>query len=69
MSTAKIVPESQADITIDATGIKIARKVKENVFEKYRGTGNGLPEVDGTIDDIVRYMRELRGHDEIDALM
>jgi AbrB family looped-hinge helix DNA binding protein len=50
-------------------GVKISRQSDENVFEKYRGIGNGLPELDGGIDEIVRYMRESRGHDEIDDLI
>lgn len=47
-------------------GIVIVRQNEENRFEKYRGIGNGIPELDGDIDSIVRYMRELRGHDELD---
>jgi antitoxin PrlF len=50
-------------------GIKIVRQSEENVFEQFRGIGNGIPELDGGIDGIVRYFRELRGHDEIDDLI
>jgi antitoxin PrlF len=50
-------------------GIKVVRHADQSVFEKYRGTGNGLPELDGTLEEIVRYMREFRGHDEIDDLI
>jgi antitoxin PrlF len=50
-------------------GIKIVRQSEENVFEKFRGIGNGVPELDGGIDEIVRYFRELRGHDEVDDLI
>jgi antitoxin PrlF len=39
---------------------------KENVFEKWRGIGTGfLIEGEGR-DAIVRYFREMRGHDDLD---
>jgi antitoxin PrlF len=47
-------------------GIVVVRQIEENPFEKFRGIGNGIPELDGDIESIVRYMRELRGHDELD---
>jgi antitoxin PrlF len=50
-------------------GVKIVRHRNEDVFEKYRGPGHGLPEIHGSIDEIVRYMREFRGQDEVDDLI
>jgi antitoxin PrlF len=50
-------------------GIKIVRQSQENVFEKYRGIGNGIPELDGGRKEIIRNMREMRGHDEVDDLI
>jgi AbrB family looped-hinge helix DNA binding protein len=50
-------------------GIKVVRQGEENRFEQFRGIGNGIPELDGGIDEIVRYMREMRGHDEVDDLI
>lgn len=54
--------------TVD--GVTVARQNDEDLFEKMRGIGTGIPELDnGTIDDIVRWVREARGHDEIDDLI
>jgi antitoxin PrlF len=50
-------------------GVKIVRQSEEDIFEKFRGVGNGIPELDGDIDGIVRYFREMRGHDEVDDLI
>jgi AbrB family looped-hinge helix DNA binding protein len=51
-------------------GIKVLRQIDENIFEKMRGIGTGIPELDnGSIDDIVRWFREARGHDEVDDLI
>jgi len=47
-------------------GVKIVRQVEDNPFERMRGIGNGIPELDGSVESIVKYMRELRGHDEYD---
>ena len=50
-------------------GIRLVQQREESPFEKFRGIGNGIPELDGDIDSIVRYFRELRGHDEVDDLI
>jgi hypothetical protein len=35
-----------------------------------RGIGTGIPQLDnGSIEDIVRWFREARGHDEVDDLI
>lgn len=47
-------------------GVRLVRQVDEDRFERMRGIGVGIPEMDETIDGIVRYFRELRGHDEVD---
>lgn len=49
-----------------ADGIRIVRQDDADRFEHMRGIGNGIPELEESIEGIVRYMRELRGHDEID---
>ena len=60
----RLVFESTSD------GVKVVRQIDENVFEKMRGIGTGIPELDhGSIDDIVRWFREARGHDEVDDLL
>jgi len=51
---------------LTADGIKVVRQPDPSVFEKFRGIGNGIPELDGDMESIVRYMREMRGHDEVD---
>ena len=50
-------------------GFKVVRQQKENPFEKMRGIGNFLPEGYHGRDGIIRYFRELRGHDAIDDLI
>jgi antitoxin PrlF len=50
-------------------GVKVLRQSEENIFEKFRGIGNGLPEGYHGREGIIRYFRELRGHDEIDDLI
>jgi AbrB family looped-hinge helix DNA binding protein len=50
-------------------GVKILRHNEENIFEKFRGIGNGISELDGGREAIIRYVREMRGHDEIDDLI
>jgi antitoxin PrlF len=50
-------------------GVKIFRHYDVNVFEQFRGIGNGIPELDGGREAIIRYVREMRGHDEIDDLI
>lgn len=47
----------------------VVRKVDEGISEIAEGTGSWLPpEYEGR-DGIIRYFRELRGHDEIDELI
>jgi len=50
-------------------GINIVCKPEENAFEKMRGIGNWLPEGYHGREGIIRYFRELRGHDEYDDLV
>ena len=52
-----------------AAGEMFIRKADEFPFNRFRGIGNGVPELDGDIDSIVRYFREMRGHDEVDDLI
>ena len=59
----KVIFEQTAD------GIKVVRQSEENPFEKFRGIGNGLPPDYHGREGIIRYFRELRGHDEVDDLI
>jgi AbrB family looped-hinge helix DNA binding protein len=47
-------------------GFRLVRDDDENVFEKWRGIGTGFPIEGEGIVAIVRYFREMRGHDEFD---
>jgi AbrB family looped-hinge helix DNA binding protein len=48
-------------------GFRLVREEEEeNVFEKWRGIGTGFPIEGEGIEAIVRYFREMRGHDEFD---
>jgi AbrB family looped-hinge helix DNA binding protein len=50
-----------------AEGTTLVRKADEFPFDRFRGKGTGVPELDnGSIDEIVRWFREIRGHDEVD---
>jgi len=50
-------------------GVKIVRQADENTFEQTRGIGNWLPPGYEGREGIIRYFREIRGHDEIDDLI
>ena len=50
-------------------GIKVVRQRDENRFENYRRIGNGIPELDGSREEMVPYMRKMRGYDEHDDLI
>lgn len=47
-------------------GLIVTRHVEDNQFEAQRGIGNGLPDEFQSLEEIVRYVREMRGWDEID---
>ena len=49
-------------------GELLIRKVDEFPFDRFRGMGTGIPEIEANPDSIVQYIRELRGHDEFDHL-
>jgi len=51
-----------------ATGDTFVRKADEFPFDRFRGMGTGVPELEAGPDSILRYLRELRGHDEFDHL-
>jgi len=54
----------------NGAGELFIKKVDEFPFDRFRGMGTGIPELDnGNIDDIVRWFREMRGYDEIDDLI
>ena len=46
-------------------GFRVVREVEENVFEKWRGIGN-FPGMGNGREAIVKYFREMRGHDDLD---
>lgn len=51
-------------------GEMFVRKAEEFPFDRFRGMGTGIPELDnGNIDDIVRWLWEARGHDDVDDLI
>jgi AbrB family looped-hinge helix DNA binding protein len=49
-----------------ATGDTFVRKADEFPFDRFRGMGTGVPELEAGPDSILRYLRELRDHDEFD---
>jgi len=49
-------------------GEMLVRKMDEFPFDRFRGMGTGVPELEADPESIVRYLRELRGHDEFDHL-
>jgi AbrB family looped-hinge helix DNA binding protein len=56
-------------LTFETTpdGATVIRKANEFPFDRFRGMETGIPELDnGSIEDIVRWFREARGHDEVD---
>jgi len=62
-------PGDRLDFTSTPDGIKVARHTDENAFEKMRGMGHWLPPGYEGREGIIRYFRELRGHDEIDDMI
>jgi antitoxin PrlF len=51
-------------------GVRVVRQGEENPFEKYRGTWEfDLPPGYEGRDGVIRYVREMRGHDEFDELL
>jgi len=51
-----------------AQGTIFVRKADEFPFDRFRGMGTGVPELEAGPDSIVQYIRDLRGHDEFDHL-
>jgi len=49
-------------------GGTLVRKAIEFPFDRFRGMGTGVAELEAGPDSIIRYLRELRGHDEFDHL-
>jgi antitoxin PrlF len=50
-------------------GIRVSRQIDQSVIEKTIGTSSWLPPGYEGREGIIRYFRELRGHDEIDDLI
>jgi antitoxin PrlF len=47
-------------------GFRVVRDAQENVFEKWRGIGTGFP-IKGTgVEAVNRFVREMRGYDDLD---
>jgi hypothetical protein len=59
----------QAGLHSDPDGIKAVRHAEEDAFEEMRSTGNWLPSGYEGREGVIRYFREMRGHDEIDDLI
>ena len=51
-----------------AQGAIFVRKADEFPFDRFRGMGTGVPELEAGPDSIIQYIRDLRGHDEFDHL-
>jgi antitoxin PrlF len=51
-----------------ATGDTLVRKADPFPFDRFRGMGTGVPELEAGPDSIIQYFRDLRGHDEFDHL-
>ena len=49
-----------------ASGETHVRKADEFPFNRFRGMGTGVPELEAGPDSIIQYFRELRGHDDFD---
>jgi antitoxin PrlF len=49
-------------------GVIFVRKADEFPFDRFRGMGTGIPELEAGPDSIIQYFREERGHDEFDHL-
>jgi AbrB family looped-hinge helix DNA binding protein len=47
-------------------GFRVVREIEENVFEKWRGIGTGFPIKGKGREAIVKFFREMRGHDDLD---
>jgi AbrB family looped-hinge helix DNA binding protein len=67
--TRKLLGVKPGDTVVfeqSSEGITVVRQDDENGIEKMRGIGNWLPPGYEGREGIIRYFRELRGHDEID---
>jgi AbrB family looped-hinge helix DNA binding protein len=49
-------------------GTIFIHKEDEFPFNRFRGMGTGVPELEAGPDSIIQYLRDLRGHDEFDHL-
>ncbi len=49
-----------------ADGELVMRRLEEFPFDRFRGMGTGIPELESDPGSVIRYIRELRGHDEFD---
>jgi AbrB family looped-hinge helix DNA binding protein len=51
-----------------ANGDIYIRKADEFPFDRFRGMGTGVSELEAGPESIIQYLRELRGHDEFDHI-
>lgn len=68
----RLMAKAGDKLTFTATceGVTVSRKSELNVFDKYRGAwGDILPAGYEGREGVVRYVREMRGHDESDDLI
>jgi len=49
-------------------GTIFVRKEDEFPFDRFRGMGTGVPELEAGPNSIIQHLRDLRGHDEFDHL-
>jgi antitoxin PrlF len=63
----KVVPGDKVVFERHANGDIFVRKADKLPFDRIQGMTTGIPELDnGSIEDIVLWFREARGHDEAD---
>ena len=50
-------------------GITVVNQTKETALQKFRSAGDWLPEGYEGREGVIRYVREMRGHDEYDDII
>lgn len=63
-----VKPGDKLAFTQTAEGDMFVRKEDEFPFNRFRGMGTGVSELEAGPDSIIQYFRDLRGHDEFDHL-
>jgi antitoxin PrlF len=61
-------PGDKVAFECSSKGEVLIRKAELFPFDRFKGMGTGVVELEAGPDSIVQYLRELRGHDEFDHL-